>query len=68
MINVIITPTRQNALLYPIIIPNDMEYSDSGIIIMPAKVSDHHATHVSIPFKYEIQPCYKTNTMYLVIQ
>ena len=61
MINVIITPTCQNALLYPIIIPNDMGFSDSSIIKMPAEVSDHSATQVSIPFTYEIQPCYKRN-------
>ena len=61
MINVINTPTRQNALFDPIIIPNDMEFSDIGIIIMLAEVSDHSATHVSIPFTYEIQPCYERN-------
>ena len=32
MINVIITPTRQNALFDPIIIPNDMEFSDSDML------------------------------------
>ena len=60
MIKVIITPTRQNALLDPII-PKDMEFSDSSIIIMPAEVSDYSTTHVPIPFTYEIQPCYERN-------
>ena len=33
MINIISEPTRQQAILDPIIIPDDMEYLDSGIIV-----------------------------------
>ena len=50
MINVINNPTRQNVILDPILIPNDMEVSDSGIITLPQEISDHSATYVSIPF------------------
>ena len=59
MINVINNPTRQNAILGPILIPNDMEVSDSGIIILPQEISDHSATYVSVPFSYEIQQSYE---------
>ena len=59
MINVINVPTRQNALLDPILIPNDMEYSDSGTLPLPQAISDHCATYISIPFPYELQKCYE---------
>ena len=50
MINVIKSPTRQNALLDPILIPVDMEVSESGTIALPQEITDHSATYVSIPF------------------
>ena len=59
LINVINNPTRQNAILDPILIPNDMEVSDSSIIIFPQEISDHCATYVPIPFSYEIQQSYE---------
>ena len=61
MINVINVPTRQNALLDPILIPKDMEYSDSGTLPLPQVISDHCATFISIPFSYELQKCYERN-------
>ena len=60
MNNVINYPTRQNAILDPIIIHEDMPYTDCGVIDTPANISDHIATfliHV-IPFQYEIQNSY----------
>ena len=54
MINVINSPTRQNALLDPILIPVDMEVSESGTIALPQEITDHSATYVSIHFVYEI--------------
>ena len=59
MINVINVPTRQNAFLDPILIPNDMEYSDSGTLPLPLAISDHSARYISIPFPYELQKCYE---------
>ena len=59
MINVINNPTRQHAILDPILILNDVEVSDSGIIILPQEISDHSATYVSIPLSYEIQQSYE---------
>ena len=59
MINVINNPTRQNAILDSILIPNDMEVSDLGIIILPQEISDHSATCVSIPFSYEFNKVMK---------
>ena len=61
-INVINSPTRQSALLDPILIPVDMEVSESGTIAvdmevsesgtiaLPQEITDHSATYVSIPF------------------
>ena len=50
--NVISDVTRQNAILDPIIIFDDMPYIDS-----PNYISDHKATYMCIilPFHYEIQ-------------
>ena len=50
MINIIKSPTRQNALLDPILIPVDMEVSESGTIALPQGITDHSAKYVSIPF------------------
>ena len=50
MTNVINSPTRQNALLDPILIPVDMEVSESGTIALPQEITDHSATYVLIPF------------------
>ena len=33
VINIISEPTRQQAILDPIIIPDDMDYLDSGILV-----------------------------------
>ena len=59
MINVIKSPTRQNALLDPFLIPVDMEVSESVTIALPQGITDHSATYVSIPLFYEIQASYK---------
>ncbi|MCG8048002.1 MAG: endonuclease/exonuclease/phosphatase family protein [Candidatus Thiodiazotropha taylori] len=57
--NVISTPTRLQALLDPIIIPDDMPYLDSGTIDIPQDISDHKATYIRIPFCYQKQTTYK---------
>ena len=55
MENVINVATRNNAILDPIIIYDDMPYPDSGVIDTPNHISDHKATFLIIPFHYEIQ-------------
>ena len=57
--NVINIPTRGNALLDPILIPTDLEYSDCGTFPLPQTVSDHCATYISTPFPYQTQPCFE---------
>lgn len=42
--NIIRTPTRNAALLDPIIVPSDMYALDSGVIANPGEISDHSAT------------------------
>ncbi|MCG7875001.1 MAG: endonuclease/exonuclease/phosphatase family protein [Candidatus Thiodiazotropha endolucinida] len=57
--NVITAPTRLNALLDPVIIPDDTLYLDSGAIDIPPDISDHKATYIRIPFYYQKQTSYK---------
>ena len=58
-INIISEPTRQQAILDPIIIPDDMEYLDSGIIVNTADISDHNATYILLPYHYEAQSSFE---------
>ena len=58
MQNVISDVTRQNAILDPIIIFDDMPYIDSGVIDTPNYISDHKSTYIILPFHYEIQNTY----------
>ena len=53
--NVITNPTRQDAILDPIVIPDDMHYLDAGILSTPDNISDHKATYVILPFQYNLQ-------------
>ena len=57
MMNVINIPTRGNALLDPILVPTDLEYSDCGTCTLPQAITDHCATYISIHFPYQTQPC-----------
>ena len=59
MINIISEPTRQQAILDPIIIPDDMEHLDSGIIVNTADISDHNATYILLPYHYEVQSSFE---------
>ena len=61
MMNVINIPTRGNALLDPILITSDLEYSGCGTFPLPQAISDHCATYISIPFPYQTQPCFERN-------
>ena len=49
--NIISEPTRQLALLDPIIDHEDMSTLSQGIIQVPNEISDHCATYVHIPFE-----------------
>ena len=49
----VMKPTRNNALLDPILTPNDMEIFDSGTINIPAHISDHKATYIHLLFHYK---------------
>ena len=49
--NIISEPTRQLALLDPIIVHEDMSTLSQGIIQVPNEISDHCATYVHIPFE-----------------
>ena len=52
--NIIDEPTRQLALLDPIILHADMSPLNQGIIKVPAEISDHSATFVHVPFQYQL--------------
>ena len=49
MQNSISDPTRQHAILDPIIIPEDLPFLDSGTISIPSEISDHKATFIRFP-------------------
>ena len=53
--NVITNPTRQDAIIDPIVIPDDMHYLDAGIFSILDNISDHKATYVILPFQYNLQ-------------
>ena len=57
--NTIEDSTRQQALLDPIIVPDDMLYLDSGTIETLPSISDHKATYIRIPFDYQCQFSFK---------
>ena len=52
MKNVINEPTRQQAILDPIIITEDLPFLDAGTIGVPNNISDHKATYIHLPFHY----------------
>ncbi|MCG7883228.1 MAG: hypothetical protein JAY96_16735 [Candidatus Thiodiazotropha endolucinida] len=51
--------TRLEAILDPIIIPDDMCFIDSGTISTPSHISDHKATYINIPFLYFCEKSYE---------
>ena len=58
MTNVITKTTRQQAILDPIIIPEDLPFLDSGTIEVQNHISDHKATYIKLPFQYDIEGAY----------
>ena len=57
--NVITLPTRNTALLDPVIVPEEMLVLDSGIIASPNDFSDHSATYICLPHDYPLSSIYK---------
>ena len=53
--NVIIEPTRQQAILDPIIISDDLSFFRFWHYYHPSTISDHKATFIRIPFQYQCQ-------------
>ena len=58
MTNVILETTRQQAILYPIIIPEDLPFLISGTIEVPNNISDHKATYIKLPIQYDTEGAY----------
>ena len=58
MINVINEPTRQQVILDPIIITEDLPFFDAGTIGLPNNISDHKATYINFPFHYNTDCAY----------
>ena len=59
--NIIDEPTRQLALLDPMILHEDMSPLNQGIIKVPAEISDHSATYVHVPFEYQLNGTFTRN-------
>ena len=59
--NIISEPTRQLALLDPIIVHEDMSPLSQWIIQVPNEISEHCATYVHIPFEYPLHITYTRN-------
>ena len=55
MTNVITKPTRQQAILDPIIITEDLPFLDSGTLDVSDNISDHKATYITLPFQYDTE-------------
>ena len=55
MTNVITEPTRQQAILDPIIITEDLPFLDSGTLNVLDNISDHKATYITLPFQYDTE-------------
>ena len=53
--NIITNPIRQDAVLDPIVIPDDMHYLDAGILSIPDNISDPKVTYLILPFQYNLQ-------------
>ena len=58
MTNVITEPTRQQAILDPIIITEDLPFLDSGSLDVPDNISDHKATYITLPFQYDTEKAF----------
>ena len=59
--NIISEPTRQLALLDPIIVHEDMSTLSQGIIQVPNEISDHCATYVHTSFEYPLHDTFTRN-------
>ena len=51
MTNVITEPTRQQAILDPFIITEDLPFLESGTLDIPDNISDHKPTYITLHFQ-----------------
>ena len=66
--NIISEPTRQLAVLDPIILHEDMSHLSQSTIQIPSEINDHceHcATYVYIPFEYPLHRSFTRNILIL---
>lgn len=59
MQNIINEPTRGRALLDAILVNFDQIVLDCGILTIPSEISDHNATFIEVPFKYNVRHIFK---------
>ena len=63
LVNIINVPTRvtntSQTLLDPIVLSETIKVLDSGIVNVPADISDHSATYVFLPFSYNHSTAFK---------
>ena len=57
--NIVNEPTREQALLDPILVPLDCTVLDKGVFNMPSLISDHRAPFITVPFDYPVSSSYK---------
>lgn len=61
--NIIIEPTRVTqhtaTSIDPIIVPDDFNVLNSGVLSIPEEISDHRATYAILPFSYNLAKCYE---------
>ena len=57
--NVITEPTRDRALLNPVLTSFDQTVLDSGILQVPPEISDHCANFITIPSEYSLHYTFK---------
>ena len=56
--NLISVPTRDGAILDPIIVPDNLTVFDSGVLSNPNEISDHSATYIVLPHDYSTSSTY----------
>ena len=52
--NIISVPTRERALLDPIIVADDLTAYDCGVLPNPNEISNHLATYIVLPHDYSV--------------
>ena len=55
MKNAITETTRQQVILDPIIIREDLPFLDSGSLDVPGSISDHKVTYITLLFQHDTE-------------